>query len=60
VLGWSRLKPIGLAVRHARYRPSSRRRLNVQAEVKLPVYRSLANTQLDSSTILQVGISRSL
>ena len=35
------------------------RGLNLQAEVKLPVYRSLANTQLDSSAILQVGVSRS-
>lgn len=32
--------------------------LNVQAEVKLPIHRSLANTQLDSSAIFQVGISR--
>jgi hypothetical protein len=32
--------------------------LNVQAEVKLPVYRSLANKQLDSSAIFQLGISR--
>jgi hypothetical protein len=32
--------------------------LNVQAEVKVPVYRSLANRQLDSSAILQFGISR--
>jgi hypothetical protein len=30
-----------------------------KAEVKLPLYRSLANTQLDSSAIFQVGISRS-
>ena len=35
------------------------RGLNVQAEVKLPVYRSLANTQLDFSAILQIGVSRS-
>ena len=32
--------------------------LNVQAEVKLPIYRSLANKQLDSSAIFQLGISR--
>jgi hypothetical protein len=30
----------------------------VQVEVKLPIYRSLANTQLDSSAIFQLGISR--
>ena len=33
--------------------------VNVQAEVKLPVYRSLANRQLDSSAVFQFGISRS-
>lgn len=33
--------------------------VNVQAEVKLPVHRSLANRQLDSSGIFQFGISRS-
>jgi hypothetical protein len=32
--------------------------VNVQAEVKLPVYRSLANKQLDSSAIFQFGINR--
>ena len=32
--------------------------LNVQAEVKLPVYRSLKNTQLDSGAIFQLGVSR--
>jgi hypothetical protein len=32
--------------------------INVQAEVKVPVYRSLANKQLDSSAIFQFGISR--
>lgn len=32
--------------------------LNVQAEVKLPIYRSLANKQLDSSAIFQLGVSR--
>lgn len=32
--------------------------VNVQAEVKLPVYRSLANRQLDSHAIFQFGISR--
>ena len=33
--------------------------ITVQVEVKLPVYRSLANKQLDSSAILQFGVSRS-
>jgi hypothetical protein len=33
--------------------------LNLQAEVKLPVHRSLANRQLDSSAIFQFGVSRS-
>jgi hypothetical protein len=33
--------------------------VNVQAEVKVPVYRSLANRQLDSRAILQFGVSRS-
>jgi hypothetical protein len=33
--------------------------INVQAEIKLPVYRSLANRQLDSRAIFQFGISRS-
>jgi hypothetical protein len=33
--------------------------LNIQAEVKLPVYRALANRQLDSSAVLQFGITRS-
>ena len=32
--------------------------VNVQAEVKLPVSRSLSNRQLDSSAIFQFGISR--
>ncbi|MFN2447181.1 MAG: hypothetical protein ABR606_16565 [Vicinamibacterales bacterium] len=32
--------------------------INVQAEVKVPIYRSLANTQLDSPAIFQFGISR--
>jgi hypothetical protein len=32
--------------------------LNVQAEVKLPVYRSLPNKQLDSSAVFQVGFTR--
>jgi hypothetical protein len=32
--------------------------INVQAEVKLPVYRSLANKQLDSRAVFQFGISR--
>ena len=35
------------------------RGVNVQADVKLPVYRRLANRQLDSRAILQVGVSRS-
>lgn len=34
------------------------RGITVQAEVKVPVYRSLANTQLDSSAIFQLGVSR--
>lgn len=33
--------------------------INVQAEVKLPVYRHLANRQLDSRAIFQLGVSRS-
>ena len=32
--------------------------INVQAEVKLPLYRSLANKQLDSSAVFQFGVSR--
>lgn len=32
--------------------------INVQAEVKMPLYRSLANKQLDSSAIFQFGVSR--
>jgi hypothetical protein len=32
--------------------------LQAQAEVKLPVYRSLSNRQLDSSAIFQFGVSR--
>lgn len=32
--------------------------INVQVEVKLPVYRSLSNKQLDSSAIFQLGVSR--
>jgi len=32
--------------------------INVQAEVKLPMYRSLANKQLDSRAVFQFGISR--
>jgi hypothetical protein len=32
--------------------------VNIQAEVKLPLYRSLSNKQLDSSAIFQFGISR--
>lgn len=32
--------------------------INVQAEVKLPVYRALANRQLDSRAIFQFGVSR--
>jgi hypothetical protein len=32
--------------------------IQVQADVKLPVYRSLANKQLDSSAIFQFGINR--
>jgi hypothetical protein len=33
--------------------------VNVQLEIKVPVHRTLANKQLDSSTILQFGVSRS-
>jgi hypothetical protein len=33
--------------------------INVQADVKLPLYRRLANRQLDSRAILHVGVSRS-
>ncbi len=32
--------------------------VNVQAEVKVPLYRSLANKQLDSPAIFQFGVSR--
>ena len=32
--------------------------INVQADVKIPVYRRLANMQLDSRAILQLGITR--
>lgn len=32
--------------------------INIQAEVKVPLYRSLANKQLDSSAIFQLGINR--
>jgi len=32
--------------------------INVQAEVKLPVYRSVSNKQLDSRAVFQFGISR--
>lgn len=32
--------------------------INVQAEIKVPLYRSLANKQLDSPAIFQFGISR--
>ena len=32
--------------------------VQAQAEVKVPVYRSLTNRQLDSSAIFQFGISR--
>ena len=32
--------------------------VNVQAELKLPLYRSLSNKQLDSRAIFQVGVSR--
>jgi hypothetical protein len=35
------------------------RGVNVQADMKVPVYRNLANRQLDSRTILQPGVSRS-
>jgi hypothetical protein len=32
--------------------------VNVQAEVKFPLYRSLSNRQLDSRAIFQIGVSR--
>lgn len=32
--------------------------VNVQADVKIPVYRRLANMQLDSRAIFQLGVSR--
>ena len=32
--------------------------VNVQAEVKVPVYRSLSNKQLDSRAVFQIGVSR--
>jgi len=32
--------------------------INLQVDVKIPVYRRLANTQLDSRAILQIGMSR--
>jgi hypothetical protein len=35
------------------------RGVNVQLDVKVPVYRQLANRQLDSRAILQLGVSRS-
>ena len=34
------------------------RGINLQADVKIPVYRRLANTQLDSRAVLQLGVSR--
>jgi hypothetical protein len=47
---WLYVTPgVGVMVGHA---------LNVQTDVKLPVYRRLANRQLDSHAILQFGISR--
>ncbi len=48
--GWLYLTP-GVAVQIGRG-------VNVQAEVNVPVYRSLKNTQLDSPAIFQFGISR--
>ena len=33
--------------------------INVQADVKVPVYRQLANRQLDSRAIFKLGLSRS-
>jgi hypothetical protein len=32
--------------------------INVQAEIKVPIYRALKNTQLDSRAIFQFGVSR--
>lgn len=34
------------------------RGVNLQAEIKLPVYRALANKQLDSRAVFQFGVSR--
>ncbi|MBA2353205.1 MAG: hypothetical protein H0V80_00905 [Acidobacteria bacterium] len=34
------------------------RGVNVQAEVKVPIYRALSKMQLDSPAIFQVGMSR--
>jgi hypothetical protein len=34
------------------------RGVNLQAELKIPIYRRLANRQLDSPAILQIGVSR--
>lgn len=48
---WSYLRP-GLAVMVGKG-------VNVQAEIKVPAYRNLANRQLDSRAIFQFGISRS-
>jgi hypothetical protein len=33
--------------------------INLQADVKLPVHRALANRQLDSRAVFQFGMSRS-
>jgi hypothetical protein len=47
---WIYLTPgVGVLVGHG---------LNAQADVKLPIYRHLANRQLDSHAIFQVGLSR--
>jgi hypothetical protein len=35
------------------------RGINVQADVKIPLYRHLANRQLDSRAVFQLGVSRS-
>lgn len=32
--------------------------INLQTDVKLPLYRSLANRQLDSHAVFQLGVSR--
>ncbi len=47
-----------MGVSDTRHRAQIGKGINVQAEVKLPIYRSLANKQLDSRAAFQFGISR--